>query len=644
MWSAAAILLAAATSWSVESPNGEVGFVVRLEQPAGSLSYAVRRADSVVVQFSPLGLRLSDRSFERGLRLVSAGPPIAIDESYTALHGKRRVVRHRARERTFTFENSAGARLESIARAADDGVAFRYRLPGNGSATLMEEATGFNVAPGAAAWMQPHQPPGKYTPAYEDYFREVPAGTDAPTPSGWSFPALFRLDGGRHWLLISEAGVDETNCGTRLAAGASGGRYRIRLPEAGEGKGVGAAEPTSTLPWTMPWRVLIVGGTLARVVESTLVEDVSPPSAVKDTSWIHPGRASWSWWSASNSPRDEVALGSFIDLAAEMGWEYSLVDANWNEMPEGTIQRLVAHGKGKGVGILLWYNSGGPHNDVTEAPRDRMHLSDVRRAEMARLRDWGVKGVKVDFWHSDKQDRIAEYLDILRDAADYRLLVNFHGCTVPRGWSRTYPHLVSMEAAMGAEQYKFKADYPQKAPAHNTLLAFTRNVVGPMDYTPVTFTDHKHARLTTDGHELALAVVFESGIQHFADSVAAYRGLAAPARDLLKAVPAAWDETRLLAGDPGRTAVFARRSGTTWFVGGINGQETGQKVDLDLSFLGVGRFMVELVADGKEPRSLERSTRRVSGRDGLDLLSVRMLPRGGFMARITPEGAASPAR
>jgi hypothetical protein len=643
MWTAASILLAAAP-WTLGSPSGELAFVFTLNEPAGALSYTVRRAGAEVLQSSPLGLRLADRSFEGGLRFVSAGTVTAIDESYTVPHGKRRVVRHRARQQTFTFANGAGSRIELIVRVADDGVAFRYRLPGNGPATLTDEATGFQVGRGATAWMQPHQPPGKYTPAYEDYFREVPSGTDAPTPSGWSFPALFRIDGGRHWLLVSEAGVDETSCGTRLAADASGGRYRIRLPEAAEGKGVGAAEPTSTLPWTLPWRVLIVGGSLARVVESTLVEEVSPPSVVKDTSWIRPGRASWSWWSASKSPKDETALKSFIDLAAEMGWEYSLVDANWNEMPDGTIQRLVAYGRDKGVGILLWYNSGGPHNEVTEAPRDRMHVRETRRAEMARLREWGVKGVKVDFWHSDKQDRIAEYLDILRDAAEYRILVNFHGCTVPRGWSRTYPHLMSMEAVMGAEQYKFKADYPEKAPAHNTLLAFTRNVVGPMDYTPVTFTDHKYPRLTTDAHELALSVVFESGIQHFADSVEAYRALPAPARDLLKAVPAAWDATRLLAGDPGRTAVFARRTGTTWFVGGINGEAAARRLDLDLSFLGEGRFTIDLVADGGEPRSLEHSTRRVSGRNGLDLLTVRMLPRGGFVARITPEGAAPPAR
>ena len=158
-----------------------------------------------------------------------------------------------------------------------------------------------------------------------------------------------------------------------------------------------------------------------------------------DTSWIRPGRASWSWWSDDDSPQNEAALKSFIDFGAEMGWEYSLIDANWNLMDPAALARVVAHGRDKNIGMLLWYNSGGPHNEVTEQPRDRMHLRDVRRKEFAMLRDWGVKGVKVDFWQSDKQDRIRQYLDLLRDAADFQLMVDPHGCTLPRGWSRTYP-------------------------------------------------------------------------------------------------------------------------------------------------------------------------------------------------------------
>lgn len=652
MWIGAFVMVmgAAATAgangnWTVQSPGGDLALVLTLgpaaQGPAeGVFTYTVHRgprgARGIVVRPSPLGLRRSDEAFVQGLRFVEASRTVTVDESYSVPHGKRRRVRHHARQRTVTFANASGARLEVDLRAADDGVAFRYRFPEQDRATrrLVEETTGFHLPPGTTAWMTPHQPPGRYTPAYEDYFGEVPAGTAAPTPSGWSFPALFKVDGGRHWVLVTEAGVDHSHCGSRLASEAPDGLYRVRLPEPGEGMGVGEVEPSSALPWTLPWRVLIVGGSLARVVESTLVSDLSPPSTVADTSWVRPGRASWSWWSDSPSPKSERALTEFVDLAAEMGWEYSLVDANWNELPPGALERVLAHARRKGVGILLWYNSGGPHNDVTEAPRDRMHAREARRAELARLREWGVKGVKVDFWHSDKQDRIRQYLDVLRDAADYGLLVNFHGCTLPRGWSRTHPHLMSMEGVMGAEQYKFKASYPEKAAAHNTLLAFTRNVVGPMDYTPVTFTDHKYPRLTTDAHELALSVVFESGIQHYADSVAAYRALPEPARAFLRAVPAAWDDTRLLAGEPGRLAVFARRSGRSWFVGGINGQAAAQSFELDLRFLPAGVYDLTLIVDGKTPRgSLTATTRRVKAGDRVP---VSVLARGGFVARVEP--------
>lgn len=627
--------------WTVESPNGEIVFSLQMD--GGALEYTVERgpaaARGTVLGRSPLGV---DVDGLRGpLQFLGADEPTVVDETYSLPHGKRLVSRHHVRQRTFRFtgappprpvwggDNAGRARqLNVTVRVADDGVAFRYEIPGSeGTVTLRSEATGFAVPAGSTAWIAAQQPPDRYSPAYEDFFVETASGTAAPTPSGWAFPALFRIDGGKHWLLVTESGVVESHCGSRLATEAKDGVYRIRMPESGEGMGVGVIEPRGRLPWVLPWRVLIIGGSLAKVVESTLVHDVAPPSAVANTGWVRPGRASWSWWSDDDSPKDEAKLKDFIDLAAEMGWEYSLVDANWNFMPEGTIPRLVEYARGKNVGLLLWYNSGGPHNDVTEAPRDLMHRRDVRRREFEKLRQWGVKGVKVDFWHSDKPDRIEQYLDILKDAADYQMLVNYHGCTLPRGWTRTYPHLIGMEAVLGAEQYKFRDRYPVLAPWHNIVLAFTRNVVGPMDYTPVTFLDKKYPRLTTNAHELALDVVFETPVQHLADAASSYRALPEAAKAYLKAVPAAWDETRLVSGDPGVRAVFARRSGKDWFVGGLNGQTAAQSYELDLSFLGDGVYSLSLITDGKEPRTIASETRTVRKSDRV---RVAMLPRGGF--------------
>jgi alpha-glucosidase len=622
----------AADEWTLASPDGSLQFVLRLEPP-GTLRYSVYRSGEAVLAASPLGVTRGDQAFVTGLKLTAAGSPKTVDETYVALHGKRRSIRHSARELVVSFVNETGAPIDVIVRVADDGAAFRYRFPADDAVarTVTGEATGFAVPNASTAWILPRMPAGKYTPAYEGLFVEVPAGSPAPTPAGWDYPALFRIGTPGTWVLLTEAGLDEGYAGTHLDAQPAGGVYHVRLPDPGEGLGVGEAEPSSRLPWTLPWRVIVVGRTPATVFESTLVDDLSPRSVIEDTSWIRPGRASWSWWSDDDSPKNEQALESFVDFGAEMGWEYSLVDANWNLMAPAALARVLARGREKHVGMLLWYNSGGPHNEVTEQPRDRMHLRDVRRKEFARLREWGVKGVKVDFWQSDKQDRIRQYLELLRDAADFHLMVDPHGCTVPRGWSRTYPHLMSMEAVAGAEQYKFNEDYPAKAAWHNTVLAFTRNVVGPMDYTPVTFSDSKFPHLTTFGHELALSIVFESGLQHYADSAAAYRALPKPALELLKTVPAAWEETKLLAGEPGSLVIVARKGAAGWYLAGISGKDMPQTVHVDLSVLGPGPHTLSLVTDGAGPRALTNETRTI--KQG-ETLTLNLLPRGGFAASV----------
>ena len=628
------VLLAAPVSaqeWSVDSPSG--GNRITLKRSSdGRLTWRALHGPSVVVEDSELGIRRADQPFTEGLAFVRDSSSTPIEDRYETPHGKRRLHAVRANQRTLTLRNASGAQVEIVLRAHDDGAAFRYRFPETDATprTVVEERSGFHLPSGTKAWLLPHHMPSRYKPAYEDLFHEVPVGTAAPEPAGWSFPGLFKTSGGT-WLLVTEAALDETYCGSRFASDAPGGVYRLRFPDPGEGRGVGEVNPTSTLPWTMPWRVVIIGDAAARIAESDLVSDLSPPSRVADTSWIKPGRASWSWWSESDSPKHAEALNRFVDLAAEMGWEYSLVDANWNFMETGKIEDVVAHAREKGVGLLFWYNSGGPHNDVTEAPRDRMLVREVRRAEFARLRDWGVRGVKVDFWQSDKQDRIRQYREVLADAADFHLLVNFHGCTLPRGWSREFPHLVGMESVMGAEQYKFSEDYQAKSAWHNTVLPFTRNVPGEMDYTPVTFTDHKYPHHTTNAHELALSVVFEVGVQHLADSDKAYRALPDGPKTFLKQVPAAWDETALVDGEPGKSVVVARRAGDVWYVGGINGQEAPRDTRVEMSFLGQGSWQLTLIRDGENDRSFAASARQVTSKDALD---VPVRARGGFVMRL----------
>jgi alpha-glucosidase len=445
-------------------------------------------------------------------------------------------------------------------------------------------------------------------------------------------PALFHTSSD-HWVLLADTDVNGSYFAAHLGRTPTDNVYRITMPAANEAESQGAVSPSSTLPWATAWR-MVVAGSLATVVESTMATDLAAASVLADTSWIRPGRASWSWWTADNNPTSYNANTPFIDLAQTMTWEYSLIDHGWHQMSNGgSWQNLVSYASERNVGLMVWYNSGGNHNRVGLTPRNRMNDASTRRSELQSISQAGIKGVKVDFFHSDKPWMMQYYLDILRDAAEFRLLVNFHGSTIPRGWQRTYPNLMSAEAVRGAEWYKYESGYPADAARRNTILPFARNVISSMDYTPVTFTNHANPHLTTYGHELALSVVFESGIQHFADRVSGYTGLPAGPRTFLQRVPTTWDETRYVEGTPGQWIVLARRKGTSWYLAGIGGDTQARNLMVNLGFLGAGSYTAAVISDGSSDTTFSESSASVSAGTSL---AVSLRARGGFVATITP--------
>jgi len=637
-------------NWELSSPDGKVHVTVSLfshphrpeftDSEKACLLYKVDYGSAENrlewIGPSPLGIERTDQDFTGNLVFQSGGKIRNIETSYTMLTGKRQSCRNVCNEMELNFKNSDSAKIQVVFRAYNDGVAFQYRFPDTSAErkTVLKETTGFRVPLDGEAFIQPYEEPDTYKPAYEALYRSgVPVGTASSSRAGWAFPALFKLHGGRAWALLTETGLERTYCGSHLGPAPKGGLYTIRFPESKEGNGTGAADPSSVLPWALPWRVIVLGETQARILESTLATDLSPSARIETTDWIKPGRVSWSWWSDNGSPTDEKKLRTFVDLAAVMGWEYSLVDANWNRMAKEAIPDLVQYAAEKNVGILLWYNSGGPHNTVTEQPRDRMLESTARREEFSYLKAIGVKGVKVDFFQSDKQEVIGLYQDILEDAACFGLLVNFHGCTVPRGWARTYPNLMSMEAVRGAESYIFDPEYPAAAPRHNTILAFTRNAIGSMDYTPVTFSDNRYAHKTTDGHELALSVVFESGWVHFADRADAYLDLPPAPKSFLRRVPTRWDDVRFLTGEPGKYVVLARRAGEKWFIGGINGEDKAVTSEIKLRFLYAIPYTLRVINDGLHGKGFKSWEARVSAADSI---AIPLQPFGGFVAELVP--------
>ncbi|HEX5619438.1 MAG TPA: glycoside hydrolase family 97 catalytic domain-containing protein, partial [Solirubrobacteraceae bacterium] len=468
---------------------------------------------------------------------------------------------------------------------ADDGVAFRTTGAGH-------EVAAWRFPASARAWLQ------SYRPDYEGAYR--PVALRSAKPGDYGFPALVRT--GDTWALLTESGL------TREPAA----RLRIRRP------GVlavalprGAAEPRTT-----PWRVAVVG-TAATVVGSDLPLSLGRPSRIRDTSWIRPGRVAWSWWSDPDSPGDVRRQRAFVRAAAVHRWQYVLLDEGWRGRDVPGLARYAAD---RGVRVMLW-----------TAWRA---LRDPRRRErlLARWASWDVAGVKVDFLLSDSAARMAVMDDIAHDAARHRLAVVFHGCTVPRGIQRTWPNVLTMEAVEGAERETPGQGAEAMDPRQDVDLVFTRNVLGSMDYTPVTFSARN--RDSTLAHRLALAVVYESGLQHFADTPESY-ARHPEAAQILTDVPTAWDDIRLLAGAPDRQAILARRSGDVWWLGAVSATGAAERT-VSLGFLAPGRtYRLHLVRDdGRGGLAVEDRTVTSA-----DRLVVALARHGGYVAELTPANA-----
>ena len=573
-----------------------------------------------------LGLTRIDKDFSKELKFLKAGKTLQINEQYTALHGKRAQCSNSANETVVTFENQGTTKLNLIIRAYNDGVAFRYEFPEKGgSFVINDELTSYSIQDSTKRWME------KFNPANEGLYSTM---KDGNTQQEWGYPALFNTPDKGCWYLIHEADLDRNYCGTKLSNIAGKSEYKIAFPDQWNGRGQGETRPTITLPWKSPWRVMIIGS-LADIVESTLVDDVSAPSSIPKTDWIKPGIASWNYWSSNHGTKDYKTVCEFADLAASMGWPYTLLDWEWDSMGNGgKLEDAIKYIHSLGVKPLMWYNSGGDHTWVSATPKDRMLTHENRMQEFAKLKILGVAGVKIDFFESEKQNMIKYYLDILDDAAKYEMMVYFHGCLVPRGWARTYPHLMTYEGVRGAEWYNNGPEFTTTAPEHNTILPFTRNVVGAMDYTPVTFTNSQFPHITSYGHELALSVVFESGIQHMADRPSGYYDLPDAAKDFLKGVPNAWDNTKLIDGYPGKDLVIARNKGNAWYIGGISAERFPKEKTLSLNYLPANvKYTLTLIADGEHDKKLVTQYMVV---DKSSIVKVRLLGRGGFVASLKP--------
>ncbi|MFB6295401.1 MAG: glycoside hydrolase family 97 catalytic domain-containing protein [Halobacteriales archaeon] len=550
----------------------------------------VERAGEPVLDPSPVGLSTPAGEFPADYEFVGVERS-EIAETVRTARGKRREHDHRATEAVFAFEGGDGRRLGFELRVAADGLGYRYDVGGDGVVSLFgsrpqfgKDRSGFRLPEEALAWLF------EYGVDHESVGRHYAAHR---AKGEFSMPGLFRTDGG--WVLLGEAGVDGEYAASRLATTEASMRFGYRMPR---------TTLYTDCPTTTPWRVAIVGD-LETVGASSLVPQLVGEAEIDPgADWIQPGRVAWSWWSDGSTPGDATAQREYIDYAADRGWEHVLLDMGWR--PED-VPDLVEYGHERGVGLFLW-------SHWTD-----LHRSDDRERRLDRWAEWGVDGVKIDFMDYDDQGRHQFYDEVIEAAAERELMLNFHGSVVPTGLSSRYPHVMTYEGVMGAEHYGGKGLPPE----HNVTLALTRNVVGPMDYTPVTFT--ASTRATSAGHELALSVAFESGLQHLADSKEAYA--ARPdAEWFLERVPAAWDETVVLDAWPGTEVTLARRRDGDWFVGSITAGPA-RTVETAASFLPAERETV-LIRDSGDDDLVRESTVVGPG----ETLAVDVAENGGFCA------------
>ncbi len=614
---------------ALASPDGQLRVDVSINEQR-QLVYTVQRAGQPVLLASRLGLVLEDADFSNGLSLLGTSPVSLHRERYRLAAGKRSHVDYRANEQSFMLTNATGRQFVLQLRASNDGLALRYTVEGPGHKQFKDELTSFAFPAGARAWLQPMSVAKtgwkRTNPSYEEHYQaDIAAGTPAPSRAGWVFPALFRS--GANWVALTEAGMDGRFHASRLASDSSGGTYRIGLPEASEVfTGGRLLAEVDDGPLTTPWRVLAIGS-LKTLMESTLGTDLAAPAVAFDKHKLRPGPASWSWAILKDDGTVYEVQKRFIDYAADMHWPYTLVDADWDrKIGDAKMKELADYAKTKGVGLLAWYNSSGAWNDTEYSPKSALLTREARAKEFKRVKAIGIKGLKVDFFGGDGASMQAYYVDLLKDTAAAGLLLNFHGATLPRGWSRTYPNLLTTEAVKGFEYASFTQEDQDKVVRHAATLPFIRNLFDPMDFTPVVFADVPNLkRATRNGFELAESVLFLSGIQHYAETPEGMATAPAYVKDFLRELPRHWDDVRFLDGVPAKFIVLARRAGKQWFIAGLNADDDPREVQLDLAWLGTRRG--QLITDGQGPREFSQGTLAAPA------AKLMLAPHGGFVAR-----------
>ncbi|MGC8792287.1 MAG: glycoside hydrolase family 97 catalytic domain-containing protein [Bryobacteraceae bacterium] len=617
---AASCLVAAPAAYApdrlaLSSPAGRVQFrLMRLDDRR--LGYAVTLRGKPVIEPSPLGIVVDGINLASDVE-VGAPERYRVNETYL-WHGVHSVARDRCEGVRIPVRRRANGLTWTLeARAYDDGVAFRFIVPGSpDESRVPDEGTSFRLPAGSVLWY--HDFEGHYEGVHKrKAIEEVQAGE-------WAAPPVtFRLRGNAGFGAITEGALLGYS-GMGLQADGHGAlrarlghgippSYPFRLRYAPDIERL--ARPAAVRGTiTTPWRIVMAAADLDGLVNCDIVHNVAPPPDPRlfpqgpNTPWIKPGRAVWRYLDGGEATAEGVK--EFSRLASELGFEYQVVEGFWQKWPVEVLRDVIRYSRERGVGIWLW-----KHSKEVRDPA-------VRRKFFQFVRDAGAAGVKLDFYDHEAKEVVELYEASLRDAAEFQLLVNFHGANKPTGESRTFPNELTREAVRGMEA----RNIPRAR--HDATLPFTRLLAGHADYTPVHFGARRND--TTWAHQIATAAVFTSPLLTYAAHPKAI--LTNPAVELIKTIPSVWDETRVLPlSEIGEVAGLARRRGSLWFVAIVNGPEA-RRVRVPLSFLGSGSWQALLVRDHPQDAAAVMVEKGSYQRN--DAIEVALAPGGGFVARL----------
>ena len=632
------VFTVSAESVQVTGPDGKLKVTITCSERGGGLFYSVSYDGKRMLDRSPLGMQTNIGDFTMDLS-VTSHVIRPIEKIYRQDRIKASEIHYQANELIFAVENARKQKMYVTFRVSNNDIAFRYTLERDGetgSVVVKDEATGFRFPSQTTTFLTPQSDAmigwKRTKPSYEEeYVADAPMTRISGYGHGFTFPCLFKV-GEDGWVLVSETDVDSRYCGSRLSDVKEGNLYKLEFPMPEENNGNGTVAPAFALPGSTPWRTITVGETLKPIVETTIPWDVVEPRYEASCDYKM-GRGTWSWilWQDGSINFDDQK--KYIDLAAAMGFEYSLID-NWWDTYIGyeKMEQLFKYAKSKGVKPFVWHSSSGYWNDIEQGPVHLMDNPIQRKKQMKWLKENGVKGIKVDFFGGDKQETMRLYEAILSDANDYGLMVIFHGCTLPRGWERMYPNYVGSEAVLASENLVFNQRSCDMEAFNATLHPFIRNTVGCMEFGGTFLNkrlnkgnDGGTTRRTTDIFQLATAVLFQNPVQNFALAPNNLTDAPQVCLDFMKQVPTEWDEVRYLDGYPGKYAVLARRSGDTWYVAAVNAGKEALKLNVDLSFL--GEKTVKWYSDDKnlEPQLAEKKLK--AGKP----VQMVIAPQGGIV-------------